>query len=216
MTEDLATHRARLCIPLPPSETYTGIFSRKKKTKSGHPRFYLFTSTDDLAIAAECHSSGDLRVSIALGSVNFSESSNPLHLGMMNRGKDSPIYFVTLCDDHGEPQTVLTVRYLCRWEKRGLDRSRVMVVTPFEDGVAKQELQQLDFRENIGKIFPKMECDAEKSIKNFFLGTADGAHQFSFAKIAEDEYQFAVSGGLSVFQGFAIAVSTFYKTRREV
>jgi hypothetical protein len=216
MVEAVSARRARLCTPLPTSETYSGIFTRKERSKSGHPRFYLFTPAEELELAAECHGSGDLSFPIAHSSVHFSESQNPLFLGLMTRAKDAPTYFVKLRDDHGEHKDALTVRYLCRWEKRVLDFSRVMVVMPFANGIAKQEIRQLDFRDNIGKVFPKMELDAEKSIKNVFLGTADSGHQFSFAKLAEDEYQFAVSGGLSVFQGFAIAISTFYKTRHEV
>jgi hypothetical protein len=96
----------------------------------------------------------------------------------MTRAKDPSTYFVTLRDDHGERKNVLTVKYLCRREKGVLDCLRMMVVTPFENGNAKQEIWKLAFRDNSGKVFQKMELNAEKSINNFFLGTADGGHQF--------------------------------------
>jgi hypothetical protein len=215
MAGDLSARRDRLCYPLPTSQTYTGIFTRKEKSKSGHLRYYLYSESDEIELAAEFHDSGTLYFPIAMGSVNFTDLNNPLYLGEMSREKESNTYIVNLRGNQNEQIKVLSVRYLCRWEKRPLDCSRIMVVRPFENGEPKSEVVQWDFRENIKNVFPKMECDAEKSAKNFYLGGGDGTHQFSFAKVAEDEYHFGVSGGLSIFQGFAIAVSTFHKTRHE-
>jgi hypothetical protein len=212
---DAAARKARICGPVPDGKTYVGVFCRREKSESGHPRYYLFTPDEDLELAAECRAGNDLRFSIALGSVNFGRDANPLYLGEMTRFGASATYSVTLGTNVGEKAKVLDIRYLCRGEKRPFSASRSVVVTPIGEVGDQAPLMQMDFRESIARKFPGKEQTAVVSEKNLFLGGADGSHRFSLAKIDDDEYHFAVSGGLSVFQGFCIAATAFYRVRYE-
>jgi hypothetical protein len=213
--DDTASRKKRICSPLPDGDTYVGMVCRREKSKSGHPRYFLFTPDEDLELAAECCAGNNLLFSIALGSVNFSADANPLYLGKMTRSGASATYSVTQRTDAGANAKVLDIRYLWKSEKKAFDASRRVIVTPVGEAGESPPLVQMDFRENIAKKFPGLEQTTPVSEGNFFLGNADGAHRFSFAKIDNDEYHFAVSGGLSVFQGFCIAATTFHRVRYE-
>jgi hypothetical protein len=209
--EDAVMRRARLCSPLPNGETYVGVFCRREKSKSGHPRYYLFTPAEDLELAAELRADGDLRFLIALGSVDFNADGNPLYLGDMTRFGASATYSARLRTN----TKVLNVRYLCRGQKKPFNAQRCVIVTPIDEAGERPPLVQMDFRQNFANKFPSIEQTAAISEKNFFLGDAEGSHRFSLARVEDDEYHFAVSGEISVFQGFCIAMTAFHGVRYE-
>jgi hypothetical protein len=77
------------------------------------------------------------------------------------------------------------------------------------------ELEQYEFREKIAEKFPELAQATIKSMKNFCLGW-NGEHRISFSKIADDEFHLAVTGPMSVFDGFCFGLSTFFICPNEI
>jgi hypothetical protein len=205
-----------LCSQLPLGVTHTGLFVRREKSKGGYPRFYLYNDSEDLELAAECHGAGDLKFHIARGSCNFQPTDNELYLGDVDRAKDGVVYHCRLRAGLDEPVKVMDVRYLTRYQKKANDNSRYILVTQFEGAEESAPLAQLDFAPSFRETFPVQAANYRLSIRNFFLATANGTgHQFSLGKMDEDEFHFAVSGPLSIFKGFCIALTALYNVARE-
>ena len=105
-------------------------------------------------------------------------------------------------------------RRLKRYEKdeKHADSIQVEVMTlPNAEDDGDDSIVQRDFA-NFVKLFPGVRMVESK--KNILL-CVKRSHCFSMAKVDEDEWHVAISFPLSIFQGFAIALSLFGKTQQE-
>lgn len=197
-----------LFSPLPEGESFTAIVTHRSKTKSGHPRVYLYTENEDLLLAGECYGVGHTKFRIATGSSNFDKVGNPGYLASVERSVIQRTWYVNLEKD-GASKLVLKVRYLLRKEKESRDRVMiVMLMNP--GGDVQEQLHQQEFAPFFAEKFPDLPEPPANPQRNFFLTAGEDKHAFSFAEISDDEYRFCVSGPLSIFLAFCIAVTIFY------
>jgi hypothetical protein len=209
---DIDAKRQKLLQPLQFGTTYVGTVARKVKTKSGSRRYYVYDENENLEMAAECHRLGELKFYIALGSTDFSLTDNDRLVAVMSRHKEGGVYTVRLRgaffenkeDCGGVEGKYLTIEYLSKGQKKG--RCSRSLRFSRANGIS---LEQYDFREKIVEKFPDVALKAIKSTKNFILGW-NQEHRISFAKMAKDEFHLAVTGPMCVFDGFCLALSTFF------
>ena len=180
--------KRQVMTPLNFGTTFIGIFTRRKKTKSGKKRFYLYTSDQQsLVLASEFHFYGDSFHRISISSTNFIPSDDHC-VGQLILKEYSSAFLGKLnhFTDQSRQEDSIRIRYSREYEK-------VDETLPHEIEVT---------------ILPHVDTDEEDdySIKQA---------PFSLAKQYKDEFFFAVSYPLSIFQGFCIAASLFQKLKNE-
>lgn len=217
--EELARKQRILGFQLDNS-SFSGIFVRRRETKSGLPRFYLYSlDLGTLILAAEAHHYGDTMFRISLSSTTF-VPKDPHCLGTLINKEYSPWYIgkqVSLYNT-GREQETIGIKYLRKYERTVPFRQMSIIILPddeyyYSDSEEEDQAQiiQIDFA-----MFPKYNSaiNTQKSNKNVLL-TQNKRHVFSLAKTSEDEFYFTASSPLSIFQCFCIALSVFKNIQNE-
>lgn len=209
--EDLK-RKEMLFKPIPEGQTYTTCLVRRRKSKSGKHRFYIYDSQDQLQIAAECDIYNDCYFTISLDAIEFNDSS-PFTIGKLTHRRYDTYYYGEILQNNAFHKN-MTIKYLSSNAKKG--RGRKMEIS-FEPGFGPEErlVQSDTFNETFKTLFPDLSEKMQKSSKNFFIFSEKGRHCFSLAKIYKDEFHLAISNPLSIFDGFLIALSTFHILKNE-
>lgn len=214
------TRKQRIMGPILDRSSFSGVFVRKRETKSGLPRFYLYNQDlESLVLAAEAHHHGDTVFRISLSSTAF-VPKDPHSLGSLYNKEYSPWYIGKQLSfiNTGREQETIGIKYLRKYERKDQIKKMSIIFLPedeyyYSDSEEEDqtEIKQVDF-----KLFPKYisSIKAKSSSKNV-LFLQNQRHVFSFGKIDDDEYYLTVSNPLSIFQGFCIALSLFKKIQNE-
>ncbi|OHT01017.1 hypothetical protein TRFO_07685 [Tritrichomonas foetus] len=202
-----------LTEPLRENHTYTSFLVRREKTKSGLPRYYIYNEDNKLLVAAECKVHNDTYYHISLESKEFDKTSPQIIGKILNRRYDS--HYIGYRIEEGNNIPYLDIKYLRHYEKKTNERIMELKFPPGNDQLSNLIIvQSSDFMAEFKNKFPDYADKVSDSEKNFYLKAGDN-HVFSFGKIYEDEYHFAVSHPLTILHGFYIALSTFIKLKDE-
>jgi len=196
---------------IPQNTTISGILSRRKNTKGGIPRFYVFSDQDKLLISCEAHIDHTILFRISGSSLVY-EKAHPHYLGKLVLQPNSNIYegFIPNLANPQLKSSIIQIKYLRDFERNTGERQMIVVTS---DAEQKQQfkLDQKEFS-SIRKIYPDIKI--EPSEKNFYL-EYEGKHCFSLSKQFDDEYHISIAHPLSLFTGFCLALSTFQKVSGE-
>ena len=212
LSPDEKAQKAKLTEPIAEGETYTNIVVKRDKTKSGYTRYYMYEN-NNLLIAAECHiHNNNYKYYISLESKAFAKNS-PQIIGIcsiQHFDRDYQCFKV----ENGNETLCMKIKYVPRYQRKGPNRIMELIF-PKEMQNTPEVGQSSDFMTDYKAKFPEnAEKVQKKSSKNFFLKIGD-RHCFSFAKLFDDEYHFAISNPFSILDGFLIALSTFHMTNEE-
>lgn len=217
LTKKELNRKRQVMTPLNFGTTFVGIFTRRKKTKSGLKRYYLYTSDKNkLVIASEFHFFGDSYHRISLSSTNFIPSDDHC-VGQLYLKEYSASFLgkINHFTDSTKQEDSIRIRYSREYEKVDdtLPREVEVTILPHADTDADDDytIKQAPF-----SLFPELYPDINyKDSKKNLLLLVKKDHCFSLAKEYKDEFFFAVSYPLSIFQGFCIAASLFQKLKNE-
>lgn len=209
--------KRQVMTPLNIGTTFIGIFTRRKKTKSGLKRFYLYTSDQQtLVIASEFHFYGDSYHRISLSSTNFIPSDDHC-VGQLILKEYSSTFLGKLnhFTDTSKQEDSVRIKYSREYEKvdKTLPREIEVTILPHVDSDEEDDysIKQMSFS-FFSKLYPDVNFQPSKKNVLFLVKKN---HCFSLAKQYKDEFFFAVSYPLSIFQGFCIAASLFQKPKNE-
>lgn len=205
------TRKEKLLAQIKKDERFDATIIRRKKSKSGNPRYYIYNDEEQLQIASEMFSTFQhFDYNISLESNNFDES-NPLTFAKLSLPRYDRIYSAYLFGKE-QPVSLFTIKYLLYYEKKSSDRQ---LLFSFDENYKHGEIFQSPcFLESYRDFFPDIAPQVHKSQKNLLL-TMNGKHAFSVAKIYNNEYRMSVSYPLSILDGFLIALSTFKRCLKE-
>lgn len=204
--------RDEVCKKIPEGEMYTTCLIRRRKTKSGKDRFYIYNSNDQLEIAAECDIYKDCNFTVSLESIEFSKES-PYKIAELIHRRYDTFYFAQVFQG-GTFQKYMVIKFLSHYQKKSRKRKIQIEFEPIS-GINEILIQADDFNESYRSYFPDL-CDKiESSSKNFLITSEKGNLCFSLAKMYKDEFHLAISSPLSILDGFLIALSTFHILKNE-
>lgn len=188
-----------------PINNFLGIFSKRSKTKSGYPRFYLYSENKNkLILSAESHVFKNARYEISNNSNDFTENSN-YYLGRLINHLDQDLCFAKskISINSNEIKKNLIIKFSKNDQK----------INFLPNDFPNFLLDQIKFSDfNLFfQLFPNF-LNIENSNRNILL-TFNNICCFTFAQINKDEYFFYVSKPLSLFQGFCIAISIIRKIK---
>ena len=195
--------------PLERGSTVVGVIGYREKTKSGKPRYCLYSQdAEDLIIAAEEHASKHFHYVISESSTAF-ETNSPHFIGTVTP-VDQKFCQVSALDPE-ERETLIDVLKVGIGRKRkdiaeytilpvfqNVDDSRFFIAKADYGGIVQAS------REEIEDVVQEM--DALSSPRNQAMKYISD-YCFMLATVHEDEYKFMVGHPLSVFQGFCIAMA---------
>lgn len=190
-------------------ETWSGIFTRNMRSKSGLVRFNLYDDNEDLVMIAEASGTSEyiLRVCYACGSF---KKSDPFVIGT-GRYRSTTGKWRMFRKVGAQEQKVLKLKLGKISDGDGLGKSFRPHVTRIDDDGREVPIVQAPFLERMTALFPRIAERHQVSNRNVFMESPGGKHAYSFAKVDEDEYHFAVSGPLNLFEGFCAASSLFFE-----
>lgn len=197
---------------IPNGQIYTTCLVRRRKSKSGKDRYYIYDSNDLLLVAAECDNYNDCFFTISLDAIDFSKSSPYIIAKLTHRRFDT--YYFSEIVQNGMLQRNMTIKYLSYNQKKNKTRKFNIDFEP-DFGTQEPIIQADDFDSTFKAFFPDMYGKIDKSSKNFIVQTGEGNLCFSFAKMFKDEFHLAISNPLSILDGFIIALSTFHILKNE-
>ena len=208
--------KRQVMSPLNIGSSFIGIFTRRSVTKSGFPRFYVYTlDQNDLVIASELHYYRDLCHRISLSSTNF-ELNDRYSIGQLKRKEFSPSFIGKLnhFTDNSRNEDSIQIRVGRKFEKETDNFKEIdITILPHSPNQIEDDFSivQRPFT-SFSKLFPDVKfIESKKNV----LFMVKKSHCFSLAKQYEDEFHFTVSYPLSIFQGFCIAISLFQKVKHE-
>lgn len=198
---------------IPADQIYTTCLVRRRKTKSGKHRYYIYDSNDQLLISAECDIYNDCFFTISLDSSDFNKGS-PYIIAKLTHRRFDTYYFSEIVKDNAFIKN-MTIKYLTYNQKKDHKKRHLQIEFEPDLGPQNKFIQADDFDATFRACFPEMYEKIEKSSKNFVIQTENGKLCFSFAKIFKDEFHLAISNPLSIFDGFLVALSTFHILKNE-
>ena len=187
--------------PVPAGQTFSGYFTRRKKTKTGEKQYYLY-SLDCENLILSSRFCGHHKIS--LSALEFSHTSSSFLSTSRFSGKD-----VLFADTNGKLYLGVTINSI--GEKARLCRG---VSIQFYSQNGKIPASQIQQRQ------PKLEGDvyvlrfpkfaAIPSEKNVILDY-NGEYCFVFEKMEQDEFYISIRYPLSILQGFDIGLALMKK-----
>ena len=195
-------------LSVPFTEEFRAVLSRRKKSKGGTPRYYLYTqdSRQDLIIAAESYPTNKILFRISASGKEF-EKDSKFYLGKIEHGEHNPEYDVYFCPQSGKKR-LLNIRYFRTYERD--TKERKFQITMLNDG--QEELLEMEEFANFHQDFPKIET--RESYQNFYF-KYKGKLAFAIYQIEEDEFQIIADEPFNIFMAFAIACTTMVYVKSE-
>ena len=201
--------REKLLTPLSDDETLTFAFTRRKKSSEGVLKFYLYSiETDSLVISAA--ETGNHSYVISVDGRNTTKIGD-YTMGYIEPNTSTHSYIVR--DFNNKEQ--MQISYIQKGQRANKD-TRMLNVQLFTGGKVSQRMPTMVDHIPILK-FP---IKGETSIKNFIIEDASTESEqkracFYFMKLSDDEHFFRISGPFSIFQGFALAITTMRSFGKE-
>ena len=191
-------------------EEFSGAVTLNMKSKrSLHPRAYLYTSDETLMMVAENRGKNRNSFRVARKAIDFDTDRSEI-IGKCGRGIVSGTWKITRA---GEENPSVVAEYLRRMQKKS---SRRIVNVTIKDGESELALTQEDFKAAYPQLVGAENEPVPNSKRNFVL-TDSGRLVFAFAEMSEDdEFQLKVAAPLSIFEGFCLALTTFFLISNEV
>ena len=196
-------------LSVPFTEEFRAVLSRRKKSKGGTPRYYLYTqdSRQDLIIAAESYPTYKILFRISASGKEF-EKTSEFYLGKIEHNENRPDYDIYFCPHNGQKQRVLNVRYFRQYEKD--TKERKFQITLIHDG--QEETIEMEDFSTFHNDFPRIET--RESYQNFYF-KYKGKLAFAIYQIEDDEFQIIANEPFNIFLTFAIACTTMVYVKSE-
>lgn len=198
-----------LLHPLEKGETVSGVIGYREKTKSGNPKYYLYSlNTEELIVAAEQRNSGRLHFLISKSATLFGKDEWP-HLGTVS-ALDHKFCQIS-ARDISQPGTEVNILKIGFGRKRNDSMERTILLVFQNSEHPDLFIPRTDY----GSI-AQADPDETRSVTESIGGLPNSRNQilnyildncFLLVMTEEDEYRFQVGHPLSVFQGFCIAVA---------
>ena len=190
-------------------EEFSGTVTLNMKPKrSIHPRVYLYTSDEALMMMAENRGRNQNSFRVARNAINFDRDRSEI-IGKCKRAIISGTWKIRRT---GEEHPSVVAKYWKRMKKRS---SRRVVDVTVKDGESEVSLTQEDFKVMYPQLVGSESEPLAHSQRNFVL-TDNGRLVFAFAEMSEDDdFQLKVAAPLSIFEGFCLALTTFFLVPNE-
>lgn len=204
--------KAQILSPCSQDEQFVGIFVRKRKTKSGKPRYYLYDKpNEDLILCADEET--PTKYVISQSSTDISES-NEFFVGNLIGNKKDCQWIGYDCTDTevSPPREQIRITYAKASDKKQETFRQVSVVVHPEIKLP----QKLPIK--IGNKYLMRSpagIDGIPSQKNMIIESPEGSSAIVFQKCTDQEFYLAVKKPCSIFQGFCMALSTLKKFGKE-
>lgn len=213
LTEKELNRKRQIRAPLEIGQTCIGILTMNEITKSGLKRFYLYTQDQEtLIIASEFHNFTEISYhQISLSSTTFlPKDQHCLGVLVSRQSSSTKIGRLNHFADQTRREACISIRMHREYEipkhtmKSGESKIRIRMlphsITDVEDDYSMHQKAFSHFP----KFYPEVKFIESK---NNVLFVVKNQHCFSFAQLYDEEYFFAVSYPLSIFQGFCIAAA---------
>lgn len=184
------------------SQEFHGIMTRREKSKSGRPRYYLYTTdSQNLICCAEHFYNNVITFRIALSPNGF-DPDNEFYLGKIEHKDISNKYHIKVPGEDGKSHDVIITSFNSYALKKSPDREMYIEFCNVPEGFNPIERQP--FAE-INQIYPGIQPMQSK--QNVYFKQA-GKPCFSLIQVQEDEFLFNCDAPFSIFQAFACACTT--------
>ncbi|EAX89522.1 hypothetical protein TVAG_372340 [Trichomonas vaginalis G3] len=194
----------------PRKERFTAIMTRRKKSKSGKPRYYLYTmDNQNLIICSEYHVNTTIPFRISQNISDFNPESES-YLGKIEHSELSNKYTIFKKDGSENKIKIATTRFELKFHKT-TNHDREMDITLYSDNEEPIPVNREEFNK-IKELYPDLEFI--QSMQNIYF-KYEGKHCLSLVQIHPDEFLLDIDAPFSIFSGFASSLTTMVKIKGE-